>query len=436
MADGEDLGLIDGSGTGEEEVGGGNEESFILEEGADEGADKGGDAAGGADDQAGADGGSRAIVKVEPLEVRKALREISTANPEFAKKFPTLEKSVTRALFQSGQVEKFGGLQKVAEAFEALEVHGGVEGLQEMADEVAAGRELEIGFKRGDPKIVDGWAKDYPDGFAKLVPVAFDKLESLNKDRYEAVASYVIRKVFESYGVYNTVAALGEALGTLEAGKDAGAIKLFNQIAKFLTDSKALADKTRDFARSSRDDENDERETELEEEKKKIFYGSVRADVNTQVISAMNRLIRTELNGSKIKVTTANRLRKEINAELSRVVNSQSGYADRYVAVMDARNRDRAVNFILSNARKYLPRVVKQLIAEFNLRRGSGSGGGNGTRREAANRGGGDGATFIGRPKTADVDFSRTDKAIWLSSINAGKATGPIYLKNGKAAKW
>jgi len=440
--DGEDLGLLDGTGeaAGGGEGGDGGEETFILPEGEGEGEGEGGgegEGKGGQGEGAGeGDGGegSRAIVKLEPLAIRKALRDISTSNPEFAKKFPTLEKAVTTALYKSGQIEKFGGVQAISEAMEAIELHGGVEGIQELVDEVAAARELKVGFERGDPKVVDGWSKDYPLGFKKLIVPALDKLETLDKTHFENVASYVIEKVFTTYGVFGAIAALGEAIS---AGKNEDAVKQFNSVAKFLGDSKALASKAR-IGQTDRDAELDERESSIEERDRKAFYGSVRQDVNTQMMSEMNRLIRLGLNGKKIKVDTANRLRKEINSELARVVNSRAGYADRYNSVMAAKNKERAVRFITTNARQALPAVVRQMLKEFNLTVTGGGTGGDGARR-AVNRGGsgGGGSNIVtGRPKTADVDFTRTDKAVWLSSVNAGRATGKIFLKTGKQAKW
>jgi hypothetical protein len=428
--DGEELGLIDGTGEAVE-TDSGSEESFI-EESPGEGNEPSGEDAGTGDGESGdsnrGDGeGSHAIVKAEPLAIRKALREITTANPEFAKKFPNLEKSVTTALYKADQITKFGGLQKVSEAFEALEVHGGIEGLQDLVSEVELTRELEKGFERGDPKVVEGWAKDYPVGFKKLIAPAFDKLETVDKQHYEAVACYVLGKIFDNYGVFNTIAALGESLG---AGKTEEAIASFNKVAKFLGSAKDLATKAK-FGETDRDAELDEREKSIADRDKKAFYGSVRADVNTAVMSEMNRLIRLELpKGKMIKVDMANRLRKEINAELMRVVITRPGYAERYESVMNARDKDRAARFIISNAKQQLPKVVRQLVSEFGLKTPVTSRANSSATRRVV-----DGAARViaGRPKTADIDFARTDKSTWLATMGSH---GSAWLKNGKQAKW
>jgi hypothetical protein len=432
--DGEELGLLDGTGTAEET---GSDESFIEETQTSETSD-GAESGSHGDDEAvhgGSERVSTAIVKAEPLAIRKALREISESNPDFAKKFPTLEKSVTRALFQSNQIEKFGGLQKVRETLDALEIHGGIDSIQEMAEEVTALHELTTGFERGDPKVVDGWAKDFPEGFKKLMVPAFDKLETLDAQHFNIVGSYVIDKIFQSFGVYSALHALGDALKQLPQGDEtSNAVTKFNPIVKFLTDAKDLAVRAK-AGRTDRDAELDEREQEISTRDAKQFHGSVAIDVNTAVTAEMNRLIRIGLpQGRKVKVETANRLRKEITAETGRLANNQSGYQEQMKSVMGAKNKERAVNFFVSNAKKFLPKVVKQMLAEFNLTGPAGtSANGNGQRRVAVRS---EAGTVAGRPKTNDIDFTRTDKSMWLRSLSANRALGPIYLRNGKQAKW
>jgi len=303
-----------------------------------------------------------------------------------------------------------------------------------MADEVNVLHELTTGFERGDPKVIEGWAKDYPAGFKRLILPAFSKLKQIDEPHYQAVASEVIGQIFAEHGVYGALTALGEAI---TADKKDDAIAKFNAIAKFLTDAKALAANAK-TGRTDRDVEQDERELSQNERDKKAFYGSVRTEVNTYVMSEMNRLIRLGLpKGKKVTVDTANRLRKEINAELNTTVNTQQGYAERYNAVMGAKNKDRSVKFINAEARKFLPRVVTKLLKEFNLTGPAGAAAnGNGQRRVAARSDAGGGNRVVtGVPKTSEVDFRRTDKSQFLSAKSNGRH-GSAWLLSGKQAKW
>jgi len=439
--DGEELGLIDGSGTGDEGGGGGDggelvetEESFV--EGEETPGESEGGGEGGEEEDLSAAGG-RQIVKLEPLAIRKALRETLTTNPELTKKFPTLEKAVTTALFKSGQIDKLGGLQNITQALEAVELHGGVDGITELVDELEEHRALEKGFEQGDPKIIDGWAADYPNGFKKLVLPALEKLATLDKEHSDAIVSYVTNEAFERLGVYSVIAALGEALQTLEAGKDGGAIKQFNLLATFIGKMKGLAAN----AKSGRADSNSELTSEREElakTKRDMVYSSARADVNPKITYEMNRLIRLALpRGTKVKVEQANRLRREIQAETRARMNSEPDFARNLEDLLKAGNADRLSKFIYTRATRHLGKVVRQLLNEFGLmKRANGS---QDTQRR--NAGGGSGANgagdrarvVAGRPKTADIDFTKTDKAVWLSTMNSH---GTAWLLSGKQAKW
>src|SRR6266550_542725 len=115
-----------------------------------------------------------------------------------------------------------------AEGGAAAEGEEGAEGLE-------IHRALEKGFERGDVKVIDGWAKDYPAGFKKLILPALEKLETLDQEHFDAITSYLTNKVFERCGVFGSIAAIGEAIS---AGKTEDAVKHFNNLAKFLGDMK------------------------------------------------------------------------------------------------------------------------------------------------------------------------------------------------------
>src|SRR2546430_4301217 len=133
-----------GGGEGGGESGGELDEEITPGGEEDQGGGEGGD------DDHGDDGqqdGDRRL----PLDVRKAVREITTQNPDFAKRFPKFEKEITGALFTRQQVESLGGLRSISDTFEKLETYGGLDGIEEMAADAESSKQLEQGLERGDP---------------------------------------------------------------------------------------------------------------------------------------------------------------------------------------------------------------------------------------------------------------------------------------------
>lgn len=425
--EGEELGLLGeegGSGVAEEESGGEVEETTETP----------GEVSGGEDEPPPAEGeeAERATGRALPTEIRRALRELSAERPEFAKRFPGLERQITAALFKAGQADKLGGLQQLRETAELLETHGGADGIRDMAEEIEASRMMEEGFQQGDPVLVDTWAKEYPDGFKALVGPALEKLEALDLAAHDRAISGPMYKALDRCGVIGTVGALENAI----AGERYEDIqKHFGELKQFLSELRQFATRAKapDPLKGEREKIDLERQ-EVQTERQRMFYGGVRGQVNTQVMAYTNKLLRQELAGKKILLGVGNRLRKAINEELASQVNTAPGYAEKYKAVMSAGDPERAVRFVVAAARAKLPAVVKSLVREFNL--AGGSVGPNGTRRVAAGGNSGRHAmgTVTGRPKTADVDFNRTDKTAWLGSLTLGH--GQAWLKNGKQAKW
>lgn len=432
--DGEDLGLIDGSGTEEEVLE--NEEQFVEGEegGGDEGAEHepAGDEGGEEGDQELEEGDRRPAPRTNlPLELRKALR----ANPEIAKQFPKLEKQLTGALFKATTVDRLGGVQKFREYAELLEAHGGPEGVQQAVEELNNWRALDQGFERGDPKILDGWVKDYPQGLKRLLGPAIERVEQMDLASHDQTLSVPMWKTLDRCGVISTIQALE---GAISANKIEDVAKEFKLLKGFFLELRQMATKAKspDPLAGDRQALDEERQG-MAEEKKRTFYGTVRQDVNTQVTQRMNKLIRQELGATKIKLSVANRLRKAITAELASSVNSANGYAEKYNAVMSTNDRERAVRFISSAAFAKLPTVVRQLVAEFNLKRSAGNGTNGasaGRRASGTERSGRDRPSVIqGRPKTSEVDFTRTDKATWLATMHGH---GQAWTTSGKLAKW
>src|SRR5258707_10277182 len=120
----EDAGGTGGSGGDEGGTGGGDEEVNLDDAGGGERDEAGGgegDEPGSQDDEPGSKrGGAPTNANV----LRKALRELTSGNEDFAKKFPRLEKDVTAALISRGEVDNLGGNRAVSDVNELRKTRG------------------------------------------------------------------------------------------------------------------------------------------------------------------------------------------------------------------------------------------------------------------------------------------------------------------------
>ena len=425
--EGEDLGLIEDSGVadlGGEESGG--EETPIEGETETETPEDGSTPSGteitGESEEGEGERSGRAL----PQQVRLALREFAQNNPEFAKKFPRLERQLTDAMFKTAQLSKLGGLAALREAHEAIEAHGGAEGLRELAETAQASRVLEEGMNTGDPVLANTWAETAPEGFKSFGRPYLEKLEQLDLAAHDWNVAPDMVKTLTRTGVYDSMAELETAI----AGERLADVQsTFQKLKKYFLDLRHFGNATKgpDPLKAERERFDAERQ-EFATEQRKTFYGGVRSEVNTQVMGFTNRLLRQELHGRTIRLETANRLRKQINEDLAAAVKNADGYADRYKAVMGQNDHSKSVQFIVAAAKAKLPMVVKRVLRDFNLAGTAPAG----VRRAAPGAGRQGTSVSVGRPKTEDVDFTRTEKSNWLTMRNHGEA----WLKNGKKAKW
>lgn len=431
--DAADLGLIEDPGGTEPggEEGGSGEEEIEVPEGEGETPPEG--------EEGGEEGGEREGEREPagrplPLDVRKAIRDLVSRDPDFGKKYPRLERQLTAGLYKANEADRLGGIPKLRAAVEALEEHGGPQGLREMAEEVEASRTLEEGFRQGDPDLVKHWSEAYPDGFKMLVGPALEKLEQMDLVAHDRALAMPMYKALDRTGVIGTVADLEAAI----AGEKFEDIqKYFGSLKKFLLDLREYAGRAKgpDPLKGERDKFAQEK-NEFASERDAAFRGDVQNTVNGQIMGTVNKLLRQELAGRKLQLNTANRIRKQINIDLQDALraharNPATGYASRYTALKDAKDHDRLANLIAGAARAKLPLIVKHVLRDFNLGR---SAAGGGVRRSAGGgRGTGTSSTVAGRPKTADIDFTKTDKSTWLATMSTH---GTAWLKSGKQAKW
>jgi hypothetical protein len=450
MDDGEGAIVIEeggagGSGGDEGGSGGGDEEVDLGETG------------GGADDAGGGEGDDDpANREIDPDQrrggqptnanaLRKVLRELATNNPDLAKNFPRLEKDVTAALFSRGEVDKLGGIRVVSDVIERVEALGGMEKINEDYEELEAGRQLEQGLERGDPAVIAGWAKDFPDGFQRSVLPMFEQLEKLNDERAEEVGAAIFTRMAEKFGMFNGLAELGSAIQSMKADDPAkaNAVKLYNDIARFTQQAKTLGAKAKANPFAARSEELDRREQSITEKDKAAFRSAVGAEVGTQTIREMNRMLTEKLRDMKIyrvPSRTANRMRANISAEIKRQLSADPSYAREFNRIAATGDRERAIAYVVKSSSRRMAKAIAAVLPDFNLRPTGKTGGSrrfSSTGQGARNSSGGGNNSVSGVPKTSDVDFNRTDKAYWLGHKSSHfTQPGKAYGRDGKIYKW
>jgi hypothetical protein len=340
---------------------------------------------------------------------------------------PALAQRFQRSFYKVANVDKLGTTQELSAMKEAIELHGGAEKIAEMATDLEQYEELSRGFEVGDPKIIDGWAADYPDGFKNLLLPAWAKLKSMDPQAWEQKSSVIGSQFLEEYGVFSAMAQMGDAI---KNNKLEDITRLYNDlVGKVFRPMREMAQKqANDPLKADRDKIASERQ-EVLNEKQKVFYGGVRTQVNSQMTGLINRELRTQLGDRRLNTRQGNKIRGEINAEIARLTNSKPEYQRRYAAMMKGADHDKAVEFIVRNATTNISRAIKNVLGDNNLLRSAGSA----MRRSMAPAGRQDStrtSTTVGKPKAAEVDWTRSDKAQFILPH------GQVWRKDGKLAKW
>jgi hypothetical protein len=423
MSDGEDVGLLDAGVVEENADTGGASDVSALDTATEEpGNDLGDLVQEGEQQDKGAEGDKRTL----PVQVRNAIRKFTQANPDFAKENPRFEKEVVGALFTQKALNELGGIQAIRSLKETVEMHGGVEGLQELASEVEGSRALDVGLEKGDPKVIENYVKEFPEGFKRIVPTALDALAKSFPEDYQRLGSNILHNTFRDNRSYEDLGSLGQIIG---ASKDANAIAAYNRLVDLLTNVQKNATSKQADPYADRAKQLDEREQSLAKKDQTSFLNGVRAEVDTAVVKDVNKMIAAALKGRVMEPQARNRFLNEVRTAIATKVHSEPNYSRQWPGVRDAADHGRAVKFNYAAYSKAIPAAVSSTMKDpvwrsyFN---GAAKAAPTARTERPAN------ATVTGRPAIGDVDFSRTDKATFLGSRTHGQA----YLRNGKIAKW
>jgi hypothetical protein len=414
MAD-EDVGLLDAGA--ETDTASDVSEDVAEVPGSDQAdADRGTEVDGG-QDQADKPGDGRTV----PVKWREAIAKVKESDPALAKE-------LSRSYWKTQQYEKLGAPAELQSLKEAVELHGGIEGIQGIVEEVEAARALDGGLEKGDPQVVEGYVRDFPEGFKKIVPVALSALAKNFPESYEKIGATILHNTFAGRQIYDAAARLGAAL---KAGDAKAAVADYDKIVDLLLYVQGQASKSQEDPYADRAKQLEEKEQAIAKQERTGFVDRVRNVVDPMIVRDVNKQIATALKGRAMEPAARDRFLNEIRGKLADKVHSDQNYARQWPGVRDARDHDRAVKFNYAAYAKALPAIVTSVMKDPVWSRYF-SGGGAALVRRAASSGNGN-QPIVGVPSIADVDFNRTDKSTFLATKSSH---GTAWLKTGKQAKW
>ena len=348
--------------------------------------------------------------------VKNHLAELKRINP-------ALEKQIRGDIYAARAARDLGPIPELRALKESVELYGGSEGLATMAETVENAKNLDGQFERGDPSLIEGWAKDFPDGFKKLVVPAFDKLAQIDPAYYEKAASTVATKFLGQFGVFDAMSQIGEAL---TANKMEDAIRVYNDLVKkVFSPMRSLA--SQPTVDTSRDNELSEREKKVQESEDKVFMGGVRSRVNPEMTTHVNKVLATLLGTRKLTTEQGNKIRRDINSEIAAMVNSQPEYQKRYTALQRSHNEDALFNHVITAAKGKTLEAVKKVMRETGFASAPKQQTQQ-TQKTVTQQQKGI-QQMGGEPDANEVDWRRSTKANYALG-------GPVWLLNGRQAKW
>jgi hypothetical protein len=359
---------------------------------------------------------------------RQVAAQIRNHLAELKKSNPTLEKQIREAYFRGEEARRLGPIPEIRSKLELIDIHGGAEGIASMAEEVEGARLLDEGFERGDPRTIDGIVRDFPDGFKKLVGPAIDRLETLDPARYEQEMTKQSTKFLSKYGVFDGLAQMREAI---TSGKMEDVQRLYNDlVGKVFGPMQATAQRLSAQPDTSKDDEYKEREERVAKSERDIFLKGVNAEAAPTITRSINKIIASQLGNRKLTADQNNKLRRDVHAEIGAIVNNPEknpDYIKTWKMLVSKNDQQRLVPHITRMWESKALEAVKKVMRE------SGFSSNGAAPRQAPRQAQPQGVQAVnGRPAISDVDFSRTDKARFVTMREHGKA----WLLNGKQVSW
>lgn len=353
---------------------------------------------------------------------------------------PELFKQVKRAISENKRYKEISkSPEELRIAFDRVETLGGLDAIEAESQEWSQVYEM---FQKGDPGVIDYWAKDNPDGLAKIMPSAIERYKDLDPAGW----THSMAKTFMATVHQSGLASALDTLASLDAvSKNPEAKQLLAKVINVVNAVNAHAEKSPERDLTPEAKKLDEREKTLSEKESALYHQSVSARVIPIMGKTATNALNSVLRGRKLTGDQRKELVADINLEYSRLAKNDATFQKNAKALLATNETEKFLKLVGSNMERTMPVAARRIWRKYTgisglsdqekqQRKMEGE-----SRREAG--GGGTTAAMVktGPPNPRDVDWQRMrdemgrDKAdeafsFGVKNINGGRR---FYYKKG-----
>jgi hypothetical protein len=348
-----------------------------------------------------------------------------------------LEKEAKQLYFANQRLSKAipGGINAAIQMAKSVEELGGLDGVQQLQEDLASHTEDAELFNSGDARWVENGFQENPESSLKLFAHSLDYVAENHPDHYNHYMAKVIINDLSNlhlHEIHSKLSALKD---------DPNAKQLAKEIADYwnsrLETSKVVPEKKVDAATQKLT----EREKQVEKREMDTRFTEVNRGAFPALQTAVNNSLKTEAKRAGIDLAKLSKdypgewrdLLNDIHQRVMKTARKDQRFIDKYYAHVKTNDLKRALAAINKKHESLVPDAVRAAVADRGLfRKGKAGAGGTGDKGGKPNTGGsGDKNTAAAgwarvsqRPANSSIDWNRTTTALQLD--------GKYILKDGK----
>ena len=347
-----------------------------------------------------------------------------------------VEKEIKQLFFSNQRLLKAvpNGVNGVIQLVKSLEEYGGIEGVQDLKDQLDTYSQDSQLFESGDARYSESAFKQAPEQALKHVVHALNYMQENLPDNFDhIVAKYLVA----DFGAVNL-----NGIHTLLSGlKDnPEAQKLAKELAEYYNSRAKIAKNAPENKPDAKAKALSEKEASLQKQEMDQRFKQVNTDVFPTMKSDVTKVLQAEAKAAGIdlkKLATDypaewRNMLNEIHQELMKTAVKDKRFVDKHFALVQKGDLKRAAQAVNAKHAALIPDIVRKVKASYGVFRGKKANAAGADKNKANANGKANSAAAASsgytrvsaRPSNSTIDWSKTSQTMQLD--------GKYILKDGK----